>query len=183
MLTVQGDVAYGSGRSIANLNLVEVLSKSAHLLERYGGHPMAVGVGLKTEKIADFFDLMNKEISNQINSADLESSVSYDGEVTFSELTREFFDYLLQLAPFGHSNPKPVFRFNDVQIVRSSATCGGSHTRGIMRQGNVSLDFIAFNQNAANFTANTCDILATPQLNNHQGVEQPQLSIVDIHCC
>ena len=141
MLTVQGDVAYGSGRSIANLNLVEVLSKSAHLLERYGGHPMAVGVGLRTEKIADFFDLMNKEISRQINTADLESSISYDGEISFSELTGEFFEYLAKLSPFGHSNPRPVFRFNDVQIVRCNATCGGNHARGLMRQGNVSIDF------------------------------------------
>ena len=183
VLTVQGDVAYGSGRSIANLNLVEVLSKSAHLLERYGGHPMAVGVGLKTEKIADFFDLMNREIGRQIDTADLESSISYDGEVQFSELTREFFEYLNKLSPFGHSNPRPVFRFNDVKIIKCNATCGGSHTRGIMRQGNTTLDFIAFNQNVNNFLTDSCDILATPQLNNHQGIEQPQLSIVDLHCC
>ena len=51
MLTIQGDKAYGSGRSIASLNLVEVLTKSARLLERYGGHPMAVGIGLLTENI------------------------------------------------------------------------------------------------------------------------------------
>ena len=142
---------------------------------------MAVGVGLKTEKIANFFDSMNKEISRQIDTSDLESSISYDGEITLTELTPEFFEYLGKLSPFGHSNPRPVFRFNDVQIVRCSATCGGSHTRGIMRQGNTSIDFIAFNQNAANFLAGNCDVLATPQLNNHQGMEQPQLSIVDIH--
>ena len=182
-MQIQGDVAYGSGRSIANLNLVEVLSKSAHLLERYGGHPMAVGVGLRTEKIADFFDMMNKEIGRQIDTADLENSISYDGEIFFSELTREFFEYLGKLSPFGHSNPRPVFRFNDVQIIRCSATCGGSHTRGLMRQRNVSMDFIAFNQGVENFSSEYCDILATPQLNTHQGIEQPQLSIVDIHCC
>ena len=159
------------------------LSKSAHMLERYGGHPMAVDVGLKTEKIADFFEAMNKEVSFQIDTADLESSISYDGEITFDELNDEFFEYLEKLSPFGHSNPRPVFRFNDVQIVRYSATCGGSHTRGIMRQGNRTIDFIAFNQSSCNFAANTCDILATPQINSHQGVEQPQLSIVDIHCC
>ncbi|MBO5900540.1 MAG: single-stranded-DNA-specific exonuclease RecJ, partial [Lentisphaeria bacterium] len=56
VLTIQGENAYGSGRSVPSLNLVEVLSKTSHLLERYGGHPMAVGVGLKAEKIADFFE-------------------------------------------------------------------------------------------------------------------------------
>ena len=182
VLTVQGDVAYGSGRSIANLNLVETLSNSAHLLERYGGHPMAVGVGLKTERIADFFDAINREISSQIDKADLESSIAYDGEITFSELDDEFFDYLAKLPPFGHSNPKPVFLFSDVQMIRSSSTSGGSHTRGLLRQGMKTLDFIAFNQGPGVFHSRSCDILATPQINTHQGISQVQLSIVDVHC-
>ena len=59
---LQGDVAYGSGRSVSNLNLVEVLGKTSHLLERFGGHPMAVGIGLRAEHIAEFFEAMEFEI-------------------------------------------------------------------------------------------------------------------------
>jgi len=181
VLTVQGDVAYGSGRSIANLNLVEVLSRGASMLERYGGHPMAVGVGLKTERIADFFDLMNQEIGKQLSSADLEYSISYDGKLELSELTPEFFTFLDKLAPFGHSNPRPVLRFNDLQIVRCSATCGGTHTRGILRDRSGTIDFIAFNQPPTCFAGQSVDVLATPQMNNHFDTETPQLNIVDVH--
>ena len=52
VLTIQDDEAHGSGRSIGGLNLIKVLSKCAHLLTRYGGHPMAVGLGLHKSKIS-----------------------------------------------------------------------------------------------------------------------------------
>ena len=67
VLTIQGDDAYGSGRSIGSLNLVAALSRTAPLLERYGGHPMAVGIGLKAENIAPFYEQMDKEIRKQLN--------------------------------------------------------------------------------------------------------------------
>ena len=179
VLTIQGDVAYGSGRSVACLNLVEVLSHTAGLLDRYGGHPMAVGIGLKADRIADFFEAMDREVRKQISTADLEDFIRYDGEAQLHELTPEFFRYLAMLSPFGHSNVKPIYRFNEVQVVRCS-TVGGSHTRGIVRSRTGQSDFIAFNRHCSQFHGKTLDILATPQMNVHQGVETPQLNIIDI---
>ena len=180
VLTVQGNEAYGSGRSVACLNLVEVLSRTSHLLERYGGHPMAVGVGLKTDRIADFFEAMDKEIRSQISPADLEDFIAYDGEAELQDMTANFFEYLAKLSPFGHSNPKPVYRFNDLKVVRCGAVGGGSHTRGILQGKFGSIDFIAFNRSPAEFSGKLLDVLATPQLNRHQGAETPQLNIIDI---
>ena len=51
VLTIDGDAAYGSGRSIGNLNLVDILASTNDLLDRFGGHPMAVGIGLAADKI------------------------------------------------------------------------------------------------------------------------------------
>ena len=179
VLTIQDDVAYGSGRSIAQLNLVEVLSSASHLLERYGGHPMAVGIGLKAENIAPFYEQMDKEIRKQLTEADLENCVYYDGVAHLSELNSEFFRYLGMLSPFGHSNSKPLFRFNELQVVRCS-TVGNAHTRGVLRSPNGQIDFIAFNRPVSAFYGKVLDVLATPQLNRHQGVESPQLNILDI---
>ena len=179
VLTIQGDVAYGSGRSIACLNLVEVLSHTSELLDRYGGHPMAVGIGLKADRIADFFEAMDREVRKQISSADLEDFISYDGEASLHELTPEFFKYLAMLSPFGHSNVKPIYRFNEVQVQRCSVV-GGAHTRGTLRGRTGQIDFIAFNRPSSAFYGKTLDVLATPQLNRHQGLEIPQLNIIDI---
>lgn len=180
VLTIQGDEAYGSGRSIANLNLVEVLGHSAHLLERYGGHPMAVGIGLKTENIARFYEEMDREIRKQIAPADLESFIAYDGEIELADMTPEFFSYLDKLSPFGHSNQKPVYRFNELRVTRCSSIGNGTHTRGTFQHGNMQMDFIAFNRSANEFYGRTLDVLATPQLNRHQQGEPPQLNVIDI---
>ena len=179
VLTIQGENAYGSGRSVPSLNLVEVLSKTSHLLERYGGHPMAVGVGLKAEKIADFFEAMDKEIRNQLDSSDLESFISYDGEVQLRDLSSDFFEYLGKLGPFGHSNPKPVYRFNELHVARCNAVGGGAHTRGTLISRDGEIDFIAFNKTPSNFINKVIDVLATPQLNKHLDQEIPQLCLVD----
>ncbi len=179
VLTIQDDHAYGSGRSIANLNLVEVLTKSAPLLERYGGHPMAVGIGLKTENIAAFYEEMDREIKSQIDPSELESFISYDGEAQLGEMTPEFFTYLEKLSPFGHSNQKPVYRFNDVRVIRCSPVGQGQHTRGILQNRTGQIEFIAFNRPFSDFNNRMLDVLATPQLNKRQPDSPPQLNIID----
>ena len=179
VLTIQDDHAYGSGRSIANLNLVEVLTKSAPLLERYGGHPMAVGIGLKTENIAAFYEEMDREIKAQIDPSELESFISYDGEAQLGEMTPEFFSYLDKLSPFGHSNQKPVYRFNDVRVIRCSPVGQGQHTRGVLQNRTGQIEFIAFNRPVSDFSNRMLDVLATPQLNKRQPDSPPQLNIID----
>ena len=180
VLTVQGDEAYGSGRSISCLNLVEVLGHTSHLLERYGGHPMAVGIGLKANRIAEFFELMDSEVRRQLSSADLEHFIAYDGECGLQEMTPEFFDYLTRLSPFGHSNQKPVYRFNELRVARCGSVGGGAHTRGILQSQLGQIDFIAFNRAPSLFHGRVLDVLATPQLNRHGGGSVPQLNIIDI---
>ena len=180
VLTIQGDDAYGSGRSVSCLNLVDVLGRSSHLLERFGGHPMAVGVGLKAERIAAFFEAMDKEIRTRVTTSDLENYISYDGEVELQELTPEFFEYLAKLSPFGHSNPKPVYRFSELQVSRCGAVGGGAHTRGTFTSRTGQMDFIAFNRPVSSFQGKLLDVLATPQINRHMNTETPQLNIVDI---
>ena len=178
VLTIQDDKAYGSGRSVGSLNLVKTLSKSTHLLERFGGHPMAVGVALDKSNIEKFYASLEDNIQVEIADMDLTEYISYDGEAELEELSDDFFQYLKQLGPFGHSNPKPVFRFNDLELVKSFPV-GDRHTRGTFRnQKHTQIDFIAFNFSQDQFNAALLDVLATPQINTYGHVSKPQLHIV-----
>lgn len=180
VLTIQDGQAYGSGRSIGSLNLVEVLSKTSHLLDRFGGHPMAVGIGLQAERIPAFHEALEKYVREQLNAEDLEEYIAYDGDTELEEVNPEFFRYLNLLAPFGHSNPKPVYRFNELEVVKCYPV-GHRHTRGLLRnrkQGQI--EFIAFNMLPQEFTGKMLDVLATPQLNNYYSVNRPQLNIIDV---
>jgi len=177
VLTIQDDVAYGSGRSVGNLNLVEVLSRTAPLLERYGGHPMAVGVGLKAENIAPFYDALDAEVSKVIAPDDLKSVIAYDGTIGIHEITPEFFRYMDMIGPFGHSNPKPLFRLNSMTVTRCMPV-GIQHTRGTMVSRTGQIEFIAFNQPVSAFANQTLDVLATPQINTRYNNNEIQLNIV-----
>ncbi len=179
VLTIQGDEAYGSGRSIPCLNLVEVLSKTSGLLDRFGGHPMAVGIGLKAERIAAFFEAMEREVRKQLSAEQLEDHLYYDGEVALHELTPEFFRYLALLSPFGHSNTKPIFRFNDLEVVKCFPA-GESHARGLLRGSGGQMEFIAFNRQPATLRNRRIDVLATPQINVRYNAETPQLNLIDV---
>ncbi len=181
VLSIQDDgVAYGSGRSIGTLNLVAALSQTAPLLERYGGHPMAVGIGVKAELIDQFYKEFELHVREQMCAADLEEFNAYDGECVIPELDSDFFDYLNELAPFGHGNPKPVYRFNELEVVRAFPV-GQRHTRGILRDRNRNqIEFIAFKFLPEEFSRGAIDVLATPQINNYMNTDRVQLNISDI---
>lgn len=178
VLTIQDGKAYGSGRSVGSLNLVKALSNSSDMLERFGGHPMAVGVALDSSNIEKFYASLEKHLKHEIADLDLTEYISYDGEAEVEELSDDFFAYLKQLGPFGHSNPKPVFRFNDMELVKSYPI-GERHTRGVLRnQKHSEIDFIAFNFQQHQFNGALLDVLATPQINTYRNVSKPQLHIV-----
>ena len=177
VLTIQGDEAHGSGRSIPGVNLIKILSKCSHLLTRYGGHPMAVGLGLAKEKIAEFQEEFERHVREEISPSDITDSISYDGLVTLSDLGQEFFELYPKLGPFGHGNPQPAFRINHLEICRTFPIKAG-HTKGVMRSMNgESTDFIAFNMILDPKTV--WDVIALPHINEYYGEKRRQLQILD----
>ena len=177
VLTIQGEEAHGSGRSIPGLNLIKILSKSSHLLTRYGGHPMAVGLGLPKDKIAEFQKEFEEHVREEISPCDINDSVSYDGTVELSELGRGFFELYPQLGPFGHGNPQPAYRLNRMEVVRTFPIKPG-HTKGIMRdQNGETTDFIAFNMIID--PKIVWDVIALPHINEYYGEKRRQLQILD----
>jgi len=180
VLTIHNGEAHGSGRSIGNLNLVSVLSKCSHLLTRYGGHPMAVGLGLDSANILELKRFIEVKIREELTANDLIDRINFDGEVEISELDSNFFKILELLGPFGHCNSQPVFRLNNLECIKT-IPLGDKHSRGVLRdKKNDIIDFIAFNRNVDELPKTQWDIIAIPQINEYYGEEKPQLQIVDI---
>ena len=178
VLTIQNGEAHGSGRSVGKLNLINILSKCSRHLTRYGGHPMAVGLGLRQEDIPAFQAEFEKCVRNELSSEDLIDKVSYDGTVMIGDIGDEFFSYYEKLGPFGHGNPQPCYRIKSAEIIRTFAIKSG-HTKGILRDPNGdTIDFIAFNMLLDPHT--TWDVLAIPQINEYYGERRRQLQVIDV---
>jgi len=47
----EGQAAHGSARSVEGLNITAAIAEQKDLLLNFGGHPMAAGLSLDTEKV------------------------------------------------------------------------------------------------------------------------------------
>ncbi|MBK1875838.1 single-stranded-DNA-specific exonuclease RecJ [Pelagicoccus mobilis] len=105
----EGDLAKGSGRSIEGVNLVEVLSPYSEKLENWGGHPMAVGVSLKSEGVEEFSEYFDKALKDYLATHTVEKTLNISAWIRLEDINTQLMNELSRLEPFGQANPEPVF--------------------------------------------------------------------------
>lgn len=112
VLSIQGEIAYGSGRSVEGVNLFKALNSCGELLERFGGHEMAAGLAVKTEKIGEF----NSALQEYFGDIDIPfSTVRLDCKLNPSAISCDLVRALEVLQPYGAGNPRPVFGLFNVK--------------------------------------------------------------------
>jgi single-stranded-DNA-specific exonuclease len=109
VLSVAGDMAHGSGRSIEAYHLLNGLTACADLFEKFGGHSHAAGIAIRPERIAEFRRRLNEHAATCLTADDLEPQVQVDLELESETITFGLARELDALAPFGAGNPRPVF--------------------------------------------------------------------------
>ena len=115
----EGDVLSGSGRSIDDINIHELLSSLQDILETFGGHSMAAGLTLKRKNYELFVQKINSFALNHISDDVFIPIEYYDQDIQEDEITLDFVKELSILEPFGCDNPKPKFKITaqDIEIV------------------------------------------------------------------
>ena len=111
-----GDVLHGSGRSIDDINIHELLSSMQDILETFGGHTMAAGLTLKRSNYEEFSKRVNAFVFEKINDDVFIPIKYYDLDVKLEEIDDRFLKELALLEPYGCGNPKPRFRINAEKI-------------------------------------------------------------------
>lgn len=109
LLAIEGPEARGSGRSISRFNLHDALSRSSALLTRYGGHRMAAGLSLPTDRIGEFRAEFNAVAHEELTPDDLIPTQHVDQVVSLGDLDLDLERLLRRLEPYGPGNPTPVF--------------------------------------------------------------------------
>ncbi|HKK18116.1 MAG TPA: single-stranded-DNA-specific exonuclease RecJ, partial [Opitutales bacterium] len=99
ILGAEGDMAKGSGRSVADVNLVEVFHRCSHLLEHWGGHPMAAGVSLKSGNVEAFTRSFNESLSALHPDGLPEASLAVSAWLEPEDLNLALLEELARLHP------------------------------------------------------------------------------------
>jgi single-stranded-DNA-specific exonuclease len=114
--TPPDQVARGSARSIEGINITEVIAAQKNHLISFGGHPMAAGLSMDTEKIPDFFRSISRMLKENDVMTKSQAMLQLDGNYSLSDLTLDFVDQIEQLAPFGPGNSPPVLATSNLSI-------------------------------------------------------------------
>jgi single-stranded-DNA-specific exonuclease len=116
VLSIDGDVAHGSCRSIRSFDMLAGLEACAPLLLRFGGHKVAAGLTLDTRRVKDLRAQLNAHADALLGPDDLRPRLRVDEPLPLSAISPRVAAQVASLAPFGAGNPRPVFTATDVDI-------------------------------------------------------------------
>ena len=116
VLSVDGDIAHGSCRSIPGFDMLAALESCAPMLARFGGHKAAAGLQLESGRIREFRQKINEHADQLLGPDDLRPRLWLDGPLSFKDLNDRVVSELNALAPFGPSNPRPKFHTGPVEV-------------------------------------------------------------------
>ena len=170
-LSVSGDTATGSCRSVPGVNIFEMLKACGDLLERFGGHAQAAGLTLRTENIEAFREKLDRVVRENSDPSCFDQVKEYDLVLPFRTWTPAALTRLSALEPSGCGNPPPVFLLTDVSV-QAMRRVGKdmTHLQMQLLSGDTMLKGIGFSMGAAADTGwQEIDILYKPVLNEFRG--------------
>lgn len=181
VLTRGESMVKGSGRSIESYSMFEELVKCDDLMEQYGGHPMAAGLSIKEENVAEFRRRLNENCT--LTEKDLTPKVLIDVPMPISYISRKLVEEISLLEPFGKGNTKPVFAQKGLRVLSSRVLGKNRNVAKLQLTDNTGcvLEAVYFGE-ADEFTdkiKNSRSISVTyyPEINRFQGRETLQIVI------
>lgn len=175
-------IAHGSARSINGFHMVEALDSVSMLLEKYGGHPMAAGFTIRSDRLPEFRARLNEYAAERLTRDDLGRTITADAEMRLDQITPAFIRSLLRLEPHGIGNPPPMFLLRNVNM-RSFHILKEKHLKlYIGSDKRTGIEAVWWNaaEYAGKFAgARTLSLMCKPELNVWQGHTTCRLKIVD----
>ncbi|HVY13927.1 MAG TPA: single-stranded-DNA-specific exonuclease RecJ [Rhodopila sp.] len=117
---ISDGVGKGSGRSVPGLDLgaAIIAARQAGLLSTGGGHAMAAGFSLHSERMDAFHAFLDERLAAARvlpGAADL----AIEGSLTVQGATTEVAQQLERLAPFGAGNEEPMLVLHRARVLRA----------------------------------------------------------------
>lgn len=182
LLSFEDDIAKGSGRSVPGFDLYEGLTKCEDLLEKYGGHSMAVGLTLKKENLEKFKERF-EQIAKEKNIKELVPIIYIDDELKLKDINMELVKSLSILEPFGEANKVPLFLIRNLKIDSIRALSEGRHLKLTLRDENFVINAIGFELGylAEEYRiGDRIDVVGTLEINSFNGFSSIQINMKDI---
>lgn len=172
-----------SARSVSGLNIIEFIREASEFLVDAGGHPMAAGFTVETEKIPLLEKKLEKLAEKLINEDHLIRKLKIDCEIPIEVIDLKLFEKIAALEPFGMKNPAPVFLSKNLEIKNLKFVGKESkHLKIDFGFGSKLIGGILFNYDKSLDLkiGNSVDVVYSIELNEWNGNKKIELKIKDI---
>ncbi|MBR5048676.1 MAG: DHH family phosphoesterase [Erysipelotrichaceae bacterium] len=105
VLTDNGENVVGSGRSVGEIDLMELLKDFAPRTVNLGGHANACGITVRKEDLEDLNDYLH-EACRDLSADTIHEYI----DVTLAELSRKSIEQLFSYRPFGQDRRLPLMK-------------------------------------------------------------------------
>ena len=118
VVSFDGDVGRGSGRSVEGFHLFNALQECEPMLERFGGHRMAAGFTVRRERVEELAARLRELALRELRDREPVQELRLDLEVPLNRVGPDLLRWLGHLAPFGSGNPHPILMVRAVALDR-----------------------------------------------------------------
>ncbi len=184
VIAVDGDTAYGSGRSISRFDLLGSLEACGDLFTKFGGHRHAAGLTMEAGRLKELRRRLTDYADTRLGPEDLAPRLRVDGHLPLSAITPAVVEGLRTLEPFGAGNPRPVFYTGAVELANGPRIMKTKHLSMSVRQDARVFRAVAWRMaDRADFVTqhrSALDVAFNLTENRYRGEHTIELSVADI---
>ena len=183
LISFDGNIGKGSGRSVKGMNLVNALASCSDLLIKYGGHELAAGLTIARENLPEFSRRMNEYARKCFAQTDRTATIDVDMELREENLSLAQAEELSELEPYGTGNPMPLFLIRDMRINTLTPIGKNKHTKMVLFRNGVSVTALYFGCEASSLPVregDLADVVFQLDVNEYQNSRTVQMIVRDI---
>ena len=127
LLSVTGESAKGSGRSVSGIHFFDFLGEWKMEYKRFGGHAQAIGITVATDDLETLRGQWQSKAAEHWDPSLLIRSYEYELSLTPGEINNELLEQLERMEPFGMANRQPLLRVGPLNLSGSLRHFGRGH--------------------------------------------------------
>jgi len=129
VVSVEDEIAHGSGRSVDGFQLLNALESCADLFTRFGGHAFAVGFTMPAAALPELRRRLCLYAGQHLAARQPEHVLKIHAELPLDRITSVLAGWLRRLEPLGHGNSEPVFLARRVRLLARPRVMKERHIR------------------------------------------------------
>jgi len=186
LISTDGEIGHGSGRSIAGFDLFAALRACAEHLIQFGGHEQAAGLQMRKDKIPELKARLDQIVAETLSAAELIPALHIDVVVGLEQVSESLVGELDRAGPFGQGNPAPLLAARGTNVGGTVKRIGsqGQHLTFYVRQNSSAFRAVAFGMGErydelVEGVKGSVDIAFVPFINEWRGNRNVELQIED----